>query len=86
MYLSVVPTAQTMEIHVGQWLSTRISADTPGIGRMRLFDSVVDAGVLRLIAVGEMDVGELCFGSVVHLPTHNAHHGGIAQTGTTSYL
>ena len=56
MYLSVAPTAQTMDIHVGQWLSTRISADTPGIGRMRLFDSVVDAGVLSLIAVGEMDV------------------------------
>ena len=71
MYLSVVPTAHTVEIHVGQWLSTWVTADTPSIGCMRLLDSVADASVLRLIAVGEMDVGELCLGSVVHLPAHN---------------
>ena len=60
-----------------------VLGNTESIGCMGLYNTILNASMLRNVTIGQVNVPELFLCSFIDCPTHNVHHGCITQGTTT---
>ena len=77
MNLPVVPARLLLVVETAEPFGLEVSGDAEGVGAMRLRNSVLDACMLRQIAVGiaHFQFRMRRLQSIEHLPSHDAHEG-----------